>query len=119
MWDAGPNSASTLDSQHVARGHFSLPTSHFTRHKAHVTPSAGPEQGWDADPKTYGWDGLNAMMWRWLCATGVYHAAANTLTVEQMYKKVFGVQGVQLCKRADLIFTRGGFQNIFTSSFLR
>jgi len=46
----------------------------------------GPEEGWDADPKTYGWDGLNAMMWRWLCATGVYHAAANTLTVEQMHQ---------------------------------
>ena len=24
------------------------------------------------------------MMWRWLCATGVYHAAANTLSVEIM-----------------------------------
>ena len=39
----------------------------------------GPETGWDFDPKSYGWDGLNLLMWRWLCATGVYHAAANTL----------------------------------------
>ena len=25
-------------------------------------------------------------MWRWLCATGVYHAAANTVTVENLYE---------------------------------
>jgi len=25
-------------------------------------------------------------MWRWLCATGVYHAAANTLSVEGLYQ---------------------------------
>ena len=29
-----------------------------------------------------GLDGTNLLMWRWLCATGVYHAAANTLSVE-------------------------------------
>ena len=30
-----------------------------------------------------------------------------------------GVQGVQLCKRANLLSLGTGFQNIFTSSFLR
>ena len=36
--------------------------------------------------KTYGLDGINSLMWRWLCATGVYHAAANTVSVEMMHK---------------------------------
>ena len=46
----------------------------------------GPEMGWDADPKSYGWDGINLLMWRWLCATGVYHAAANTISVEMLHE---------------------------------
>ena len=28
----------------------------------------------DADTKSAGLDGINLLMWRWLCATGVYHA---------------------------------------------
>lgn len=36
--------------------------------------------------KTYGLDGINLLMWRWLCATGVYHAAANTVSVEMIHK---------------------------------
>ena len=45
----------------------------------------GPEYGWDADPRSSGFDGINLLMWRWLCATGVYHAAANTLSVEMLH----------------------------------
>lgn len=40
-----------------------------------------PKYSWDRDPKMGGLDGLNLLMWRWLCATGVYHAAANTLSL--------------------------------------
>ena len=44
----------------------------------------GPEYSWDADPQMGGFDGQNLLMWRWLCATGVYHAASNTLSVEAL-----------------------------------
>lgn len=39
-------------------------------------------------------------MWRWLCATGVYHAAANTLSVEIMHEIGTSGQTVEefLCK---------------------
>eukprot|EP00966_Prymnesium_polylepis_P275020 6354880-Prymnesium_polylepis.1 len=48
--------------------------------------SPGPENSWDFDARSYGYDGINLLMWRWLCATGVYHAAANTLSVEVLYE---------------------------------
>jgi len=64
----------------------------------------GPEMGWDADAKSYGWDGVNLLMWRWLCATGVYHAAANTLSVEIMHE--IGTKGESaeefLCKHMNV-----------------
>ena len=35
------------------------------------------EYSQDSDTKSAGLDGVNLLMWRWLCTTGVYHAAAN------------------------------------------
>mmetsp|Transcript_56357 Transcript_56357/g.111874 ORF Transcript_56357/g.111874 Transcript_56357/m.111874 type:complete len:618 (-) Transcript_56357:1473-3326(-) len=48
----------------------------------------GPEQkySWDTDPRMSGLDSQNLLIWRWLCATGVYHAAANTLSLEILKK---------------------------------
>ena len=64
----------------------------------------GPEYGWDADAKSYGWDGINLMMWRWLCATGVYHAAANTLSLEILQQIGDSRQSVEeyLCKHQNV-----------------
>jgi len=44
---------------------------------------------------------MNLLMWRWLCSTGVYHAAANTLSLEITREIVYtGGQTVEefLCK---------------------
>ena len=46
------------------------------------TPSA--ELDWDTDPSTNGLTALDLGMFRWLCATGVYHAAGNTLSIPIM-----------------------------------
>eukprot|EP00966_Prymnesium_polylepis_P087455 2023623-Prymnesium_polylepis.2 len=56
-----------------------------------VEHAPGPEYSWDGDSKQAGLDGVNLLMWRWLCATGVYHAAANTLSVEILH--VIGSSG--------------------------
>ena len=47
-----------------------------------------------------GLDGTNLLMWRWLCATGVYHAAANTLSVDILHEIGRSEQSVEeyLCK---------------------
>ena len=37
-----------------------------------------------APPIRSGLDGQNLLIWRWLCATGVYHAAANSLSLEMI-----------------------------------
>ena len=43
-------------------------------------------------------------MWRWLCATGVYHAAANTVTVENLYEigRVGGTVEEYLCQHQNV-----------------
>ena len=64
----------------------------------------GPEYSWDGDPKMSGLDGQNYLMWRWLCATGVYHAAANTLSVEILKEIGEKKQSVEeyLCKHQNV-----------------
>ena len=51
-----------------------------------------------------GLDGANLLMWRWLCATGVYHAAANTLSLEIMHEISRRHQSVEefLCKHQNV-----------------
>ncbi|KAL1528477.1 hypothetical protein AB1Y20_009820 [Prymnesium parvum] len=58
----------------------------------------------DGDTKSAGMDGINLLMWRWLCATGVYHAAANTLSVEilHMIGKWRGSVEEFLCKHQNV-----------------
>ena len=64
----------------------------------------GPEFSWDGDPRMSGMDGQNLLMWRWLCATGVYHAAANTLSVEILHEIGHKGETVEeyLCKHQNV-----------------
>ena len=36
----------------------------------------------DGDTRVGGMNAQDLLKWRWLCSTGVYHAAGNTLSVE-------------------------------------
>ena len=64
----------------------------------------GPQYSWDGDTRMSGLDGTNLLMWRWLCATGVYHAAANTVSVEIMRKIGESGKSVEeyLCQRQNV-----------------
>ena len=66
------------------------------------TPSA--ELDWDTDPSTNGLTALDLAMFRWLCATGVYHAAGNTLSIPIMAHLAHAQIGAQefLCKHSNL-----------------
>jgi hypothetical protein len=58
----------------------------------------------DANTRQGGLNSKDLLKWRWLCATGVYHAAGNTLSVEvlnELAKKGSSVQQY-LCKRSNL-----------------
>ncbi|KAL1508522.1 hypothetical protein AB1Y20_004622 [Prymnesium parvum] len=66
------------------------------------TPSV--ELNWDDEPGTNGISAQDLTMWRWLCATGVYHAAGNTISTRGL--RVVADSGVTvedfLCKRSNL-----------------
>ena len=47
-----------------------------------VAYAPGAEADADTDTRTNGLNAGDMLKWRWLCATGVYHAAGNTLSVE-------------------------------------
>ena len=68
----------------------------------HNTP--GDENNRDYDPITNGLTGKTLLMWRWLCATGIYHAAGNTLSLEIFRELVSIGSGAEeyLCKRSNL-----------------
>lgn len=58
----------------------------------------------DADGRSTGLNPKDLLKWRWLCATGVYHAAGNTLSVEVL-SRIGGIgQKAEefLCKRSNL-----------------
>jgi hypothetical protein len=63
-----------------------------------------PDMDTDADGRSSGLNPKDLLKWRWLCATGVYHAAGNTLSVEVLAK--LGEIGSKaedfLCKRSNL-----------------
>ena len=66
------------------------------------TPKA--ELDWDTDPSTNGLTALDLGMFRWLCATGVYHAAGNTLSIPIMSALADKGSDAEdyLCKRSNL-----------------
>jgi len=58
----------------------------------------------DTDTRSGGLNSGDLLKWRWLCATGVYHAAGNTLSVQalsQIAAAGFTAEG-WLCKRSNL-----------------
>ena len=62
------------------------------------------DQDVDTDLRSTGLTPKDLLKWRWLCATGVYHAAGNTLSVELLDELVRHGSGAEeyLCKRSNL-----------------
>jgi len=58
----------------------------------------------DADTRTNGLSAQDLLKWRWLCCTGVYHAAGNTLSVPMLHAvDQLGWSAEELlCKRSNL-----------------
>ena len=58
----------------------------------------------DTDTRTNGLSAQDLLKWRWLCATGVYHAAGNTLSVPILAQLAAQGSGAEefLCKRSNL-----------------
>jgi len=69
----------------------------------HYAPGLDADQ--DQDTRTNGLNAKDLLKWRWLCSTGVYHAAGNTLSVELLAELV-AMPGMTaeafLCKRANV-----------------
>lgn len=68
-----------------------------------------PDQDRDSDLRSAGLNPKDMLKWRWLCATGVYHAAGNTLSVEAF--RDIAASGTTaeeyLCKRSN-VWGEGG-----------
>ena len=47
-----------------------------------VLHTPGPEEDQDTYTRMAGLSAADLLKWRWLCATGVYHASGNTLSPE-------------------------------------
>ena len=69
-----------------------------------VDHTPGIEYDQDTDPRQQGLNAQDMLKWRWLCATGAYHAAANTLSLEVLRELVRIDSTVEdyLCKRSNL-----------------
>jgi len=69
-----------------------------------VQHTPGPEFDRDTDTRSAALSAKDMMKWRWLCATGLYHAAGNTLSVEVLSQLNAAGSGAQeyLCKRSNL-----------------
>ena len=62
------------------------------------------DQDMDTDLRSSGLNPKDLLKWRWLCATGVYHAAGNTLSLEvfdELHRQGESAQGL-LCRRSNL-----------------
>ena len=62
------------------------------------------DQDTDVNTRQGGLNSKDLLKWRWLCATGVYHAAGNTLSVEVLHELGRIGSGAHefLCKRSHL-----------------
>ena len=63
-----------------------------------------PDVDQDWDPRSSGLNPQDMLKWRWLCATGVYHASGNTLSVEALQRTIDEDSSAQelLCRRSNL-----------------
>ena len=68
----------------------------------HYAP--GAEADADQETRTNGLNAKDLLKWRWLCATGVYHAAGNTLSVEALAQlaELGTTAEAFLCKRSNV-----------------
>lgn len=64
----------------------------------------GQDMDLDFDLRSAGLNPQDLLKWRWLCATGVYHAAGNTLSVEVLNELGKRNEGAEefLCKRSNV-----------------
>ena len=69
-----------------------------------VDHTPGPQYDRDQDTRSAALSAKDLLKWRWLCATGLYHASGNTLSVEILDALVQAGSGAQeyLCKRSNL-----------------
>ena len=69
-----------------------------------VDHTPGPELDRDADTRHAGLSAADLLKWRWLCATGVYHASGNTLSLEILREiNLLGTTAEELlCRRSNL-----------------
>jgi hypothetical protein len=69
-----------------------------------VLHTPGPEEDRDSDMRMSGLSAADMLKWRWLCATGVYHASGNTLSLEILEQLVNIESNAEefLCKRANI-----------------
>ena len=69
-----------------------------------VDHTPGPEFDRDADVRHAGLSAADLLKWRWLCATGVYHASGNTLSIEVLHALVRIGSNVEsfLCRRSNV-----------------
>ena len=69
-----------------------------------VDYTPGPEEDEDTYTRMAGLSAADLLKWRWLCATGVYHAAGNTLSPEILAKVVDTGMGAEqfLCKFSNV-----------------
>ena len=61
----------------------------------------------DPDPKIGGISPKDLLKWRWLCATGVFHASGNTLSVEALHRVNLGFvscEWLQVARLALYVF---------------
>ncbi|KAL1499595.1 hypothetical protein AB1Y20_011794 [Prymnesium parvum] len=68
-----------------------------------VDHTPGPELDRDTDTRHSGLNAADLLKWRWLCSTGVYHSAGNTLSsaiLQQLSRIDTGAEQF-LCKHAD------------------
>ena len=69
-----------------------------------VAHTPGIEFDLDGDTRLAGLNAADLLKWRWLCSTGVYHAAGNTLSVEILrdISNIGSSVEEYLCKRSAL-----------------
>ena len=69
-----------------------------------VLHTPGPEEDQDAYTRMAGLSAADLLKWRWLCATGIYHAAGNTLSSEILHEVGSLNMGAEefLCKHSNL-----------------
>lgn len=83
---------------------FSNPCLMYGLPKGTIECPEGEDQDTDSNLRSSGLNPKDMLKWRWLCATGVYHAAGNTLSSEIYRDLAASGSGAEeyLCRRSNL-----------------